>query len=233
MTAEVIVARYREPKGPFEELQQIIPVRFYDKFDKSGDHFLPNLPRFDRRAFEGVYHANTPTGREAHTYLYHIIKHYPHFPDHLIFLQGGVLDHSSSLFARIRELARVNFSKCAYVPLGWPLEVNRLDGFPTHIGLPIQRIFERLFNVSCPRYCFFCCASLFIASRARVLSRPIVFYEELMQIIYDEPLAGYVLERLWGVIFNGDLAIARSDFAKKNREVWKLPGLGKCPGDLP
>lgn len=227
MTAEAIVARYKEPKPPLVELREILPVLIYDKFDKTGDLPLPNLPHFERAAFGGAYHAKTPTGREAHTYLYHILKHYPHFPDHLVFLQGNALDHSCSLSARLNEYAALNFEMCTYTPLGWPLEINRLNGSPTHIGLPIQRIFERLFCVRCPRYFLFSCASLFIVSKERLLVRPLEFYEEMMQIIYDEPLAGYVIERLWGAIFNGDSSIHRTGFTPVDQALWQLPGLDK------
>lgn len=226
--AELIVARYKECMRPLRALSEYLPLVIYDKFDRRSDNALPNIPHFPCVAFRGAQHAKSPTGREAHTYLYHILKRYPEFPAHSIFIQGGVADHSESTLQRIRELAKADFANCAFHPLGWPIELNRLDGAPTHFGLPIKRIFTRLFSSPCPEYVLFCCASLFVVSKERILARPRAFYEEAMQIIYDEPLAGYALERLWGAIFNPELARHKCRYIAKNPVSWQLPGLVNC-----
>ncbi len=224
---QLIVARYRECTRQLHAFCGHLPLVIYDKFDPLAEHPLPNLPRFDCRAFGGAQHAKSPTGREGHTYLYHILKHYPHFPPHLVFLQGGVNDHSSSTLLRIRELARADFPECDYLPLGWPIDLNGRDGGPAHFGLPIERIYRRLFRSPCPDYFLFCCAALFVVSKERILARPRTFYEEAMQSIYDEPLAGYALERLWGVIFNPHIAAHKARYPAKDASLWQLPGLAQ------
>ncbi len=230
MQAQVIVARYKEPILRFDQLPPSLQLIIYDKFDERTAHFLPNLPKYDPALFRGVWHAKTATGREAHTYIYHILKHYPDFPPHLVFLQAGSEDHGASVLTRLGEIAKAGFANCHYLPLGWPIKCERDDGYPTHIGLPIQRIYQRLFRLPAPRYFLFSAAALFITSKERILARPRPFYEEIMQIIYDEPLAGYVLERLWGVIFGADHSLHRLSFFPKKSESWSLPGLDRARG---
>lgn len=223
--AQVIVARYRESIQSFDRLPSSFQLTVYDKFDRRNANFLPNIPRYDPSLFRGVWHAKTPTGREAHTYIYHILKHYPDFPKHLIFLQAGLEDHGAGILMRLLELAKGGFAKCNYLPLGWPIKCERNDGYPSHIGLPTKGIFERLFQKPAPLYFLYNAAALFIVSKERILMRPKSFYEEIMQIIYDEPLAGYVLERLWGVIFGVDQKLHRPSFSPKEIDKWSLPGL--------
>src|SRR5436309_1165794 len=87
-TKQIIVARYKENLRWLKQIENI-PHIVYDKHSKHAPHHLPNIPTFHVHRFEGIKYAKTPTGRESHTYLYHIIKNYENLPDVNIFLQGN------------------------------------------------------------------------------------------------------------------------------------------------
>jgi hypothetical protein len=103
-----IIARYKEDISWTNDFDSLIDFIIYDKADLNSPFHLPNIPRFDCPAFRGSFHAKTPTGRESHTYLYHIIKHYPHFADLNLFCQARVKDHLPNFHSTLNYLLKFN-----------------------------------------------------------------------------------------------------------------------------
>jgi hypothetical protein len=204
-TIRVVVAKYKEDVDWVEELG--FPASIYDKSGACCDFSLPNI------------------GREAHSYLHHILEHYPHFEDYTVFLQGDPFKHLAEgadvEFLRdliVEKLRKgVQFSGLAWYRLG----CDRL-GRPHHMrdadkkgrwkgwgkDIPVGEVFEKLFPLPAPeKYVASAAAGLFIVSRERILTRPLSFYENAMDIVLkdpeDEDNTGHAFERLWQIIFNG------------------------------
>lgn len=223
MGAHGVIAKYKEDVTWTQELSKIFTLFIYDKFNPEAELYLPNLPTFSRQSFRGANHANTPTGRESHTYLYHILKHYPNFAPWTLFSQGRVQDHLPGFMPLIQVLIS-NGVDMPFVHFG-NLNLCNNQGSSRHHGLPIKAIFERLFDAPCPEYFLHHLNACFMVRRENLLARPRVFYEQMMQIIYDEPLAGYVFERLWEFVLQVPGFPSKKQYEPVKKNDWGLPQL--------
>jgi len=99
--------------------------------------------------------------------------------------------------------------KCVY-PLEWTD-----GGFNTHLIPRIQRkfksgsvldwIFEQIpFDQKVPEIIPFCFSALFGVHKRIILKRPKKFYEDMRKFLLLDPDHGYLLERLWLIIFSFD-----------------------------
>jgi hypothetical protein len=82
---QLVVSRYGENVSWTHNLDAV-PVVVYDKGDAQAPGALPNV------------------GREAHTYLHHIVTHYEHLADVTVFVQGEPFDHVPHLYQALSEL---------------------------------------------------------------------------------------------------------------------------------
>ena len=95
-TVEVVVANYNENVEWTSGIRHKVTI-----YDKSQTHLrsaicLPNV------------------GREANTFLYHIVFYYDHLADIIIFLQGNPFDHISELNGSVTKLIHaINTVSCA------------------------------------------------------------------------------------------------------------------------
>lgn len=213
-TLQLVIARYKEDVSWVAETG--IPATVYNKGDAmdpcpAACIPLPNI------------------GRESHTYLHHIVRHYPHFPGHTAFLQGSPFMHlpqgmgAQALAQELRRLAAkgVPFKGLAYYTLkcdhlGRPHDLKSPQNEGKWAGwgrdIPVGEVYGKLFSGTVPeRYHAKGVAGCFIVSRQRLLSRPKALYERALQIILDDPNdaynTGHAFERLWSVIFNGYSAL--------------------------
>lgn len=221
---QLIIARYREKLDWLKGIKNI-PYVVYDKSDKHAAHHLPNIPSFPVQRFGGIRYQKSPTGRESHTYLYHILTHYDSLADMNIFLQGNPVELSSDARIALELLLQTDFDGIDFLPLNYPLVLCDKRAAPLHTGLPLERIFNRLFQGPCPDYFAYSWGAMFCVSKAFIRKRPLQLYEEMMQIVYDEPLSGYSYERLWPTILACHRFQPHTSYTVKERASWQLPGL--------
>ncbi|MDK2957217.1 MAG: hypothetical protein PWQ57_2713 [Desulfovibrionales bacterium] len=205
-----VVARYREDVSWLGELG--LPYRIYNKGPEPlpGAVALPNI------------------GREAHTYLTHILAHYPDFPDYTVFLQGAPFEHAKARTAQ--ELRRTILDAAArgrpFLGLAWfrmvcdqlgrphqmrdPDSKGRWRGYGKDI--PVGRVFRELFGTPPPeKFVASAATGNFLVSRERILVRPRGVYQKALALVeadpQDEDNTGHALERLWQILFNGATAL--------------------------
>ncbi|WP_027176991.1 DUF3431 domain-containing protein [Desulfovibrio aminophilus] len=212
-----VVARYREDVSWTGRLG--FPVVIYDKGgDWPGGVPLPNI------------------GREAHTYVTHILRRYPEFPRHTLFLQGDPFPHltpdgKAGVDTLLTKAADLLDRGASFGGLSWcRLRCDRL-GRPHSMfdpawkgkwrgwgkDIPVGEVFEKLFAGSSPRLFLANAATAnFLVSRQRILTRPLGFYNNLLSLIendpYDEMNTGHALERLWHLVFDGNKRLNRADY---------------------
>lgn len=170
---EVVVARYKEDIEWTKTLPYKVTVYTKD------DCLLPNI------------------GREAHTYLYHIITRWDSLADYTAFVQGYPFDHAPGL---VEDLAR---APTDFRHLGPHLSCDR-DGWPHHGGLGVGKIADSvgLVQTEFP----FSAGAQFVVSRERIRSRPLEFYHVLMSVLVPRlNETPWVYERLWQSIFMGSV----------------------------
>ena len=233
-TKQIIIAKYKEEMSWLKMIHNI-PYIVYDKYNKKSPHHLPNIPlisAFPVEDFEGLPHIKTPTGRESHTYLYHIIKHYDELADINIFLQGDPIEVYSDTRETLRALLKRDFQDVNFLTLNFPLIICDKRASPLHRGLPLERVFKRLLQGPCPDLFAYSWGAMFCVSKEYIRKRPLAFYEEMMQIVYEEPLSGYIFERLWPTLIGCQGFLPHPSYPKRDRSLWDLPGLLTSSKDI-
>jgi hypothetical protein len=215
---QVVIARYREDVAWADGLG--LDYAVYDKSGQPtpGAVSLPNV------------------GREAHTYLTHIVRHYHTLAPITVFVQGDPFDHIDEhgrgtvqgLRSMIEDVA---VRKTPFRGLAWfRLECDRL-GRPHHLRLPENRgrwagwgrdipvgeLFCKLFDADAPeRFVARGAAGCFAVTAGRVRTRPLAFYEHALRLSEADPddagNTGHAFERLWHLIFNGNAAWNRDSY---------------------
>ena len=175
---ELIVAHYEEDLSWLEDYASL-KTRVYGKGSDDGDQRLPNV------------------GREAHTYLHHIVEHYDDLAEVTVFLQGNPSEHVAGLFEKVCSLD----TDTPFIYLGDDILVEDGRGVPPQPGLPLKEFYEELFNATAPEY-FSCRAgACFAVSRTTIRSRPREFYQHALKLVLAVELGAWAIERLWHVIF--------------------------------
>ena len=169
----LIVAKYEEDIRWVQDFSNF-NVFIYDKSASA----LPNI------------------GREAHTYIYHIVNKYHELDDINVFTQGTPFAHvldKETLQSFRQDHKRFYFMNYIYV--------SEVDGQPHDKNLPIEKCCD---EIGIPRQKFFLFSpgAVFAVTRATIQERPLEFYENILGLFEKVPRLSWVLERLWLYIFN-------------------------------
>lgn len=201
-SVSVVVAKFNESIDWAHEIKTVCPQYELVIYDKSYDCEVDviNTPGLKVIGRDNI-------GREAETYLYHIVMNYDKLPDYTLFLQGNPFDHC--------RLPRNEFIKCVKeAPLRFrdlethPWIVVNCDGFghPNHPGLPIAPRFVELgIQEQVPDMFNFVVGAQFLVSRQEIQSRSREFYLDLHRRMHNNGLCAWTMERFWGYMFNLDI----------------------------
>jgi hypothetical protein len=197
---KVVVARYKEDLSWLSQIRDLCVI-----YNKS-----PENPLMD---FEhSIPLVNV--GREADTYLKHIIRTYPYFSDYVVFTQGNIADHVREVAGFVRHVKEIDDGMLTNVPdyeglnqfggqQGWGTISNFQDN--AHAGLPIKDWWFAMYDEAPNNNeirCNYC--GIFLVSKKNILYHTLEFYEKLHAMCKEDPIySPYVLERLWTTIFDG------------------------------
>lgn len=233
-THEMVISRFKEN---IEWIKDFENVQVYDKNIEcnvcsnifkvnTSNTLFKNLQRRCSRcsnilkpltSLQPKYLSNT--GREAHTYLFHIISNWNNLAEYTIFSQGNVLDH----------LKDVNRFKTCYTSV-YDLMVSNIccikpserDKYFTNDGHILHHGKWKTESIRRSRYTFkdwlhnivkydlkddapihVTWHSIFAVNVALIKSKPIEYYVNLIQSLDDiNPEEGHYFERAWFYIFN-------------------------------
>ena len=149
-------------------------------------------------------------GREAHTYLTHLLERYDSLPDITVFCQGHPFDHAPDFHARLRALAEGTETVDPFLWYGFLDDTD--DPFGRRLFVPWSKnpegrelrtgeIFVRLFGEPVPPFFHFRGGAQFAVSRKGILSRPRDFYGLALEETLTDPLAAHCFERIWDRVF--------------------------------
>ena len=197
---ELVVARYTENLNWLRNLPTGLRVMVYDKScGESPDHsagdtaiILPNV------------------GREAHTYLHHIVSRYDSLADWTIFCQGKPFDHAYDFKKTLREFV---VDTTVIKPFHWlghlidtddsrgdrlfrPWSKNE-DGR----GLDLLGFHRALFGTDGPAHYTFVLGAQFAVHRDVIRQQPQGFYERALAVSITFPDAAHCFERSWDRVF--------------------------------
>lgn len=185
---EIVVAKYREDVSWITKLNQ----GHVTVYNKDSDYW--NVwSNWGTDVYELVNH---PTGREAHTYLFHIIACYETLADTTIFMQGNPFDHNPDILTKVRE-----YNEFDWLSDNW--HTCDANGCPHHCNLPVGMIYEGLFNEPFPGEITFIPGAQFAVPAEVIKKKPVGYYIDLYNALEEKynPWYAWAMERFWRKVF--------------------------------
>ena len=193
----LVIAHYEENLAWLSEVGPGWAVRVYSKgrVPSPGAVPLPNV------------------GREAHTYLTHIVDQWEHLAPVTVFAQGDPFDHCPDFLAQLKLLEAGE--SVTFTPLGDLEIIFDRQGFPhlseepaTRAGLYLDQFYREICGGELPPLLHCRANAIFAVSAGEIRARPREFYARGIEALAREnnPIAGHYFERLWGLLFAGPMA---------------------------
>jgi hypothetical protein len=192
---DVVVARHNEDIWWTKALGTHCRLFVYNK----GNDGLLRLPNI---------------GREAHTYLFHIVKMYDSLPVWTFFAQADANKHLTSLpFQDVINGFPRTIPKCALHIEGGPyffvssaVRYNQgfKDGEDWESG--VSELWRELFTSEPPHDILFAPGAIFAISKEKLLTRSVAFYQRAMELAATRPRGPWEFERLWAQLWTSSLA---------------------------
>jgi hypothetical protein len=197
---ELVVARYQEDLSWLRKRPATIAVTIYDKSpDGSSGSDAIRLPNI---------------GREAHTYLHHIVSRYDNLAEWTVFCQGKPFDHAYDFKKTLQKLASVSELASSetepFVWLGHLIDTDDNQGERLFRpwsknedgrGLDLLGFHRALFGTDGPAWYTFVLGAQFVVQRDLVHRQPLAFYERALDLSVSFPDAAHCFERCWDRVF--------------------------------
>lgn len=195
---ELVVARYLEDLAWLRRRPADLRVTVYDKsIDHSaGPDALP-LPN---------------VGREAHTYLHHIVSHYESLAEWTVFCQGKPFDHAFDFKKSLQTFATQpeTINPTGFRWLGHLIDTDDAHGERLFRpwsknedgrGLDLRGFHRAVFGTDGSELYTFVLGAQFAVHRAVVHQQPLAFYERALAASVTFPDAAHCFERTWDRVF--------------------------------
>ena len=200
---EIVIARYQEDISWSYAYRDICFI--YNKGAKELEYQCENVVQLNN------------VGKEAHTYLYHIINRWDYLADMTLFTQGNIADHIGPnpdlhLFfdKRFDFIANKGSYTNCYNPITgrlihcgkWlkDLETGKMRKASQSFIEWSRNILQIDFH---GRLIFFAPGSIFSVTKELIHKKPLSFYKHLLSFLEDhiDPEEGHYFERTWAYIF--------------------------------
>lgn len=238
---ELVIARHEEDLRWVRRVPPSVKVTVYNK-GVSG----PLTPVLESR--DGISVIPLPNeGREAHSYLTHLVERYCSLAERTVFCQGHPFDHAPDFHARLRDLEAGIEGAEPFLWYGFLEETD--DPFGRRLFVPWSknpgrkelltgRLCEKLFGKPSPDFFHFRGGAQFAVTREAVHRRPEDFYRSALELSTDIPLAAHSYERIWDRLFGppvidpGALWPSGVRYLKRIRRVEEEAGLRQDPDSI-
>jgi len=197
---DIVVAHAYEDLNWLEEMKNFTDTRVivYSKAPANALPILPDVPFMTLSRLANV-------GREAHTYLHHIIKNYDSLADNILFTQGNPFEHRShdNFFDNyVKNKNNTSICPLAYmssIPQSWKPRLKDIEVSSGNIGT----WWEAVFSEPYPKKLKVIWNAIFRIKREHVHNRPRAFYMNAIKTLrhHVNPEEGHYFERAWGNIF--------------------------------
>lgn len=213
-SVSLVISKYNENIGWINDYKDFKELKIY-VYDKFGSF---------KTKQDNVISIQRPNlGREAETYLYHIIENYDNLSDLIIFTQAYPFDNIPLFFNYLdQDLDLKEFKKyfnwygerilsCDEngSPGIYPIE----SGHPNDFNRTLKSIYEEVFSKKCPNKIVYKPNASFSVSKDLVLKYSKETYKKLITYLnYKEqenyqgifkynPYEGHIIERMWGLMY--------------------------------
>jgi Protein of unknown function (DUF3431) len=210
---DIVVSRYAENLDWLSEF----PADKYKRIFIYNKNPVPYESTIERATVENLDNI----GREAHSYLYHVIKHYDNLGDATLFIPGSVRNKPWKSYQLDKIKEKFDNGPGSYMvrstrpkSMEWDFKIDshelsnsnnktlnkesKLDLSPIR---PLSKWLQKYFPGE-DMYCLGVFGTL-SSTRDDIRKRPKSFYEELIKTVKTEnPEAVHYMERLWANIFS-------------------------------
>jgi hypothetical protein len=203
---ELVVARHEEDLRWLRRVPASFRISLYNK---GSTQALPE----SLMGREGMSVVSLPnTGREAHTYLSHLIERFDSLADVTVFCQGHPFDHAPDLHDRLTSLAERRETPSPFLWYGFLEDTDDPQGRrlfvswsknPERVELSTGSLYELIFGGPSPDLFHFRGGAQFAVSREGVRSRSLEFYQRALEACLSDVLAPHSFERFWDRFFGG------------------------------
>jgi hypothetical protein len=198
---ELVVARYTENLNWLRNIPSSIQKTVYAKnMADVADQEVISLPNI---------------GREAHTYLHHIVSRYESLADWTVFCQGKPFDHAYDFKKSLKAFAdqpdSIGSPTQKYFRwLGHLIDTDDWEGERLFRpwsknedgrGLDIRGFHRALFDTDGPELYTFVLGAQFAIHRDAIRALPLSFYERALLVSVTFPDAAHCFERSWDRVF--------------------------------
>ncbi|GAB2528310.1 DUF3431 domain-containing protein [Spirosoma aerophilum] len=196
---ELVVAHYTENLNWLRNLPKSLMQTIYTKGSElMTEHTAIPLPN---------------VGREAHTYLHHIVNRYDSLAEWTVFCQGKPFDHAYDFKKTMHEFVAHPdaISSTGFRWLGHLIDTDDQQGHRLFQpwsknedgrGLDIHGFHRALFGTDGPELYTFVLGAQFAVHRNLLRQRPVSFYEHALAVSVSYPDAAHCFERSWDRVFN-------------------------------
>lgn len=197
---ELVVARHAEAVDWTRHVPAAVRVTIYDK---GGDLDAAKFPRATVARLPNV-------GREAQTYLHHIVERWESPAPVTVFCQGHPFDHAHDLHRVLRALAAGRETVADFRWLGFTIDTDDARGRRLFVPwsknedgreLRLDEFHRALFASPAPERVRFYPGAQFAVTAERIRSRPRAFWERARDLAATFPDAAHCFERLWDRVF--------------------------------
>ncbi len=235
---ELVVARHEEDLRWLKRVPASFRISVYNK---GATQALPES--LIGRA--GISVISLPNiGREAHTYLTHLITRFDSLAAVTVFCQGHPFDHAPDLHGRLNALAEKVETPDPFLWYGFLEDTDDPQGRrlfvpwsknPERVELSTGGLYERLFGSPSPDLFHFRGGAQFTVSREGARSRSLEFYEMALEASLSDPLIPHSLERFWDRFFGDpviDPATLGHDGTRYLKKIRRLEPGGEIVGSV-
>ncbi len=197
---ELVVARWREDLAWLRNIPDCVRVTVYNKGPESESWWDT---RWNVTPLANV-------GREAHSYLHHLVERYHSPAQCTVFCQGKPFDHFQNFHALLRDLAEENVAVEEFRWIGFFIDADDPRGrrlyvpwSKNHDGreLALDEMHQQLFESPAPEWFYFYGGGQFALDAQCWRRRPVEFYRRARELSAHFPDAAHGFERMWDRVF--------------------------------
>ena len=184
----IVIAHFKEDLAWVAELPDEWAIWFYHKSSDNAN----KPPPLRKSSIQSISLPNI--GREAHTYLYHIVRHYDALQGDIVFCQGNPFPHDRQF---IQNLANEK--------LRWYGRVCECDTNGNYHWAGAKFLaneYCQVFGLQIPTKYRFVSGAQYRLDAQQVKRHPRKFYEALLAVSEIQRDHPWNLERLWPIIWS-------------------------------
>lgn len=191
-----VIARFNEDISWTNDIPANNRVIVYNKGHSSNENGTKDL------LLENV-------GREAHTYVYHIVHNYDNLADYTVFLQGNPFAHMCIVGREQLAGALADYKYTKTEPFFNSNKHHEYTGL-------VKTAFNSLYGYTLESEVYFTDGAQWIAKKSDILNHPRSFYQDILdrlKVPNGSNLGGpgmvnaWTLEGLWQYIWNPDYVL--------------------------